>query len=408
MRHLIVLALVCCFFAKVRAEAPASLATDAPKLEAVAPPSDEEMSAALDRGIGFLLDHQNPDGSWGSARRTKDLNIYAPVPGSHQAFRAAVTSLCISSLCEAERYAGKKDERITAAIDRAEVWLFEHLPHVRRANVDAIYNVWAHGYSLPALVYLAERKPDDPAHLAKVKENVEQQLDLLSRYETVDGGWGYYDFKVGAKQPTCDSTSFVSGAILVAMHDLKRIGIEPPERLVKRAVESIQRQRRPDFAYLYGEQFKFRTGAGINDPGGSLGRSQCCNIALRLWGDEKVTNEIMSAWLDRLFARNGWLSIGRKRPVPHEAWFQVAGYFYYFGHYYGALCIEALPEAERAEFQSHMAHTLIGLQETDGSWWDYPFYDYHQPYGTAFALMTLYRCRNAPVSAEATASPSDG
>ena len=32
-------------------------------------------------------------------------------------------------------------------------------------------------------------------------------------------------------------------------------------------------------------------------------------------------------------------------------------------------------------------------QEKDGSWWDYPLYDYHQPYGTAFALMTLARCR---------------
>src|SRR5690349_15631959 len=142
MRRLLILAIVTGSIATARAEAPESLATDAPKLEAVAPPSDEELNAALDRGIGFLLDHQNPDGSWGSARRTKDLNIYAPVPGSHQAFRAAVTSLCISSLCEAERYAGKKDERITAAIDRAEAWLFEHLPHVRRANVDAIYNVW--------------------------------------------------------------------------------------------------------------------------------------------------------------------------------------------------------------------------------------------------------------------------
>ncbi|NQT52944.1 hypothetical protein HQ576_12875, partial [bacterium] len=37
------------------------------------------------------------------------------------------------------------------------------------------------------------------------------------------------------------------------------------------------------------------------------------------------------------------------------------------------------------------AHTLLRLQEKDGSWWDYPFYDYHQPYGTAFALMSLVR-----------------
>jgi hypothetical protein len=33
------------------------------------------------------------------------------------------------------------------------------------------------------------------------------------------------------------------------------------------------------------------------------------------------------------------------------------------------------------------------VQEKDGSWWDFPLYNYHQQYGTAFALMTLGRCR---------------
>ena len=88
-------------------------------------------------------------------------------------------------------------------------------------------------------------------------------------------------------------------------------------------------------------------GAGISRPGGSLGRSQACNVAMRIWGDELVTDEVLVTWLDRLFARNVWLDIGRKRPIPHESWFGVAGYFFYYGHYYAALCIEQLPPAER-------------------------------------------------------------
>ena len=35
----------------------------------------------------------------------------------------------------------------------------------------------------------------------------------------------------------------------------------------------------------------------------------------------------------------------------------------------------------------------MGLQEKDGSWWDFPLYDYHQQYGTAMAIMSLHRCR---------------
>ena len=72
----------------------------------------------------------------------------------------------------------------------------------------------------------------------------------------------------------------------------------------------------------------------INRPGGSLGRSQACNLALRLYGDKRITDDVLKTWLNRLFARNGWLSIGRKRPIPHESYFFVAGYFYYYGHWY--------------------------------------------------------------------------
>jgi hypothetical protein len=73
----------------------------------------------------------------------------------------------------------------------------------------------------------------------------------------------------------------------------------------------------------------------------------------------------------------------------------VAGYFFYFGHYYAARCIDLLPEKDRGPFQDQLAHILLALQEKDGSWWDYPMYNYHQEYGTAFALMSLVRCKRA-------------
>ena len=40
-----------------------------------------------------------------------------------------------------------------------------------------------------------------------------------------------------------------------------------------------------------------------------------------------------------------------------------------------------------------LAHILLPLQEKDGSWWDFPLYDYHRQYGTAFALMSLGKCK---------------
>ena len=40
-----------------------------------------------------------------------------------------------------------------------------------------------------------------------------------------------------------------------------------------------------------------------------------------------------------------------------------------------------------------LAQILLRKQEKDGSWFDYMMYDYHQQYGTAFAVMSLARCR---------------
>ena len=359
-----------------------------PRVGPIAAVEAKVLETSIQRGLEFLVGYQNPDGSWGNPTRTKGLNIYAPVPGAHHAFRTATTAMCIMALIES----GNETPETKKSLDRAEQWLLTYLPRLRRATPTAIYNVWGHAYSIQALVRM-HRRHDDEAMRERLVELIESQFDLLDRYESVDGGWGYYDFRLGTKKPASSSISFVNATVLVAFHDAKTIGVEPPKKNVDKAIAALIRQRKPDFSYLYGEYLKDRPMRGINRPGGSLGRSQACNIALRVWGDEKITDKVLDTWLHRLFARNGWLSIGRKRPIPHEAWFQVAGYFYYYGHYYAALCIEDLPAEQRGLFQAHMAQTVIPKQEKDGSWWDYPLYDYHQPYGTAFALMTLVRCR---------------
>jgi hypothetical protein len=351
----------------------------------------EKLNSGMRRGIAFLLKDQNADGSWGSPTRTKDLNIYAPVPGAHHAFRTAVTALCVMALIETD----DGSDAVRKAIERGEAFLFENLPRVRRATADAIYNVWTHGYGISALVRMHRRLPKDKERQRKIEEMIREQYQLLGRYESVEGGWGYYDFGAGTQRPDSSSTSFVNAAVLVSFHEAKEIGVPPPEKLTKHAIESLESQRQPDFTYLYGTYLRTRPVMGINRPGGSLGRTQACNLALRLWGTKVVTDKVVADWLDRLVTRQGWLDMGRKRPIPHESHFQVAGYFYYFGHYYAALCIGQLPAAQRPFYQDHLANILLDRQEEDGSWWDYPMYNYHQQWGTAFALMSLKCCRKA-------------
>ena len=292
------------------------------------------------------------------------------------------------------QFDGPRRDDIETAIDRGQDWLLEHAAKLRRAEAEAIYNVWGHAYAIQAIVRLHERARHDQDLQSQLIKLLEYQVDRLRRYQSINGGWGYYDMQAHTRRPSSSSISFTTATIMIALKEAEALGVEFPANRTQQAIDSILRQRFPDFAYAYGEYLKMVPRYGINRPGGSLGRSQACNLALRLYGDENITDEVIKTWLNRLFARNGWLSIGRKYPIPHESHFAVAGYFYYYGHYYAALCIDQLPESERSFFQDHLASILLPLQEKDGSWWDYPLYNYHQQYGTAMAICSLVRCQH--------------
>jgi len=362
-----------------------------PKAEPAEPVTARELDASIGRGVAFLLGCQRPDGSWGSADNTKGgVDIYAPPPGAHHAFRAAVTALAVSALVES----GWSDADVAAAIDRGRAWLLDHLPDLRRATPDALYNVWGHAYGIESLALLHRRAAGDDAVQRRIEECIAGQVELLERYESVDGGWGYYDFRIGSRKPAASPTTFTTATVLLALADARDLGVDVPQKLFDRGLASIHRQTKPDRSSIYGEYLKYRPEHPVNLPGGSLGRTQACNAALRRLGDPTLTDAAIRAWLERIVARNGWLDLGRKKPIPHESWFSVAGYFFFYGHYYAALCVETLPLADRPVIQDQLARIIMAIQEPNGCWWDYPFYDYHTQYGTAFAVRTLVRCRH--------------
>jgi len=101
------------------------------------PPKPSDLQAAIDRGVAFLLKDQNKDGSWGRPRLRGGVEIYAPVPGAHHAFQTGVTALCIAALIEA----GGDSAEVRQSLERAEVWMFERLPKLRRATPDALVSV---------------------------------------------------------------------------------------------------------------------------------------------------------------------------------------------------------------------------------------------------------------------------
>jgi hypothetical protein len=352
----------------------------------------ESLDTAIRRGVDFLVGYQNNNGSWGGPTRTKGLNIYAPLPGAHHAFRAGSTGLALAGMVDAN------DPRpeVKAAIAKAAAWTHSELPKLRRADQTTTYNSWGHAYGLRAItrLYRQETDPDKKAAWVRLAQ---EQVDLANRYEEVNGGWGYLDLfdDVTTRKPSGLPTSFTTATVLLAMHEARKVmAVKLDDKIVTHALAGVEAQRLPDFSYVYAFSHRMRPRYDINRPAGSLARSQACNACLRAFnGDQLVTDKVVTEWADRFLAREGFLSIGRKRPVPHETHFHISGYFYYYGIYYFTESVEFLPAAQRAKYARGLAAILLDRQEKDGSWWDYPLYDYHQPYGTGYSLMALAWCR---------------
>ncbi len=362
------------------------------------PPPTESPEAAYSLGVDFLVSTQNDDGSWGSFESSRPSEIWLGTIASHRAFRDATTALCVMALQEPSQ----TNEPARTALSRGLSYLLGAQP-VGRATGEVFYGIWTHTYVVHALskLHRDERFATQRDEIAAV---VRREIDILAANQGANGGWGYYDFGHSLSTPTgAQSTSFNTASVLIALHEAQQAGFNVDPDLIHDGLRFLERMRVPSGAYLYGISAEMRPGALFNRVKGSLGRSQSCNLALWLLGRD-ITRDELLAGARNLREQHHFIEIGKGRPYPHEAWYQTAGYYFLFGHYYAALVIDELAPADRAEYGAWLARTMHRLQDDDGSWFDFPLYGYHKAYGTAYAVMTLEVClreqRDAPAAAD--------
>ncbi|MDA1195187.1 MAG: hypothetical protein O2894_08370 [Planctomycetota bacterium] len=367
-------------------DAPA--AKDAPRPAPVV--SAETIEQAIQRGVAHLVATQKANGSWGGPAPNLHVDIYAPTPGSNRAFTVGASGLALSALVEV----GGDAPAVQTAIEKGTAYLLAN-HGVRRQRPDTLYNVWSHMYSLEAFARLLarEKRPEPRKRLLAAAQSC---VRWLERMEFVEGGWGYFNFDEQTKDPGPGSTSFTTATGVVALAMAKAQGVEVPDALLAKANKLIRRCEIPggSFAYSYATRLWVNLGTkgNINRTQGSLARTPVCILAWSMTGYEVDPKRFPQA-LDELERSGHFLRIARKYPFPHETWFQNSGYFCLYGYYYASQCIALSPESARATYKRQIAGHILGMQEKDGSWWDYQLYETHKPYGTGYALMTLARCR---------------
>ncbi len=335
--------------------------------------------------LEWLLAHQNPDGSWGTFHSTRTMEIYLDTLASHRAFHGATTALCAQALIEPAR----TDPAARAALDRAVGWVLESKP-IGTASGGTFYDVWAHTYLIDLGVRLLE-EPGFEDRESPIRAMVQREVDFSFARQSLDGGWGYYDFQGSFERPTGnESTSFNTAALIVSFDGARRVGIKLDEVRVQRAIKRLELLRLPDGAFVYGTYAIYRPGVGFNRPSGTSGRLQVCHLALYDNHAGGVGQAELAQGLGHLRDRHHYIEIGRGRPRPHEAFYSNSGYYYFFGHYYASRVIGTLEDqVQRESFRVWLDDLMRRIQFTDGSWFDYPLYGYGHAYGTGFGLLTM-------------------
>ncbi len=357
-------------------------------IDRTGPITPDQVRAAIEKGVDFLLKDQNGDGSWGGPQdsiTTWSGDMWSH-PETHRAWKVATTGLCCAALIEV----GRSDDAQKAA-DRAVRYLIDNAD-VKRPNVWDTMNNWAYIYGLQGLAtaYGSSRYEGSPLR-AEIAEAVPHYLDNLARFQSLNGGWGYLEFDTPRTRRPQWATSFMTAAAVVAMQQAKREGFDVDPKMIDRAVRVINRCRLPNGAYTYRvRNVPNLDSEYIDQVKGSLSRIPVCQTALILSGQE-IPLEDRKFGLAHFFRDHKFLDIAMHRPIPHEAYYFNSGYFYMFGHYYASLVIEGLPSADRPVYWPKLWREIMKIQQEDGSMWDYDMHRYDRPYGVAYGLMALGR-----------------
>jgi hypothetical protein len=343
----------------------------------------EDAAIAIRGGLQFLLSEQNEDGSWGGVTNATFTSSFAN-PATYRMWQVGTSALATRSMLEL----GSSDAHAAAA-DRGLDYLMANARLVRPAEWD-VDNNWGLVYSLDAV----SRALQHPRYASGEKAEALRKtgatlLEGLAKYQSPNGGWGYYSNPNAGWRPEW-ATSFMSAVALLSLIEARAAGLEVDDKIYDAAVRAVQRSRLPSGAYEYSVNAlpRHMSMESINQIKGSLGRIQVCNLALYRAG-AGVTVEDLSWGLEEFVKHHKFLDVARNKPIPHEAYYANAAYFYLFAHYYAGQVLDQLPAAERAKFAPHVQAGILRARQQDGSMWDFWIASNTKPYGTAFGTLGL-------------------
>ena len=338
----------------------------------------------LEKNIAFLRGAQEKDGAYGSQRNMLLTDLWEN-PESHRSWRVATSAIVAMAFLDHD------DPQDFERVDRALDYVIANSDLKRPSDWDTD-DVWGLVYGLQGCAH-ALKHPHyrDGERADRLRRAAKDFLARLERRQSPRGGFGYYADADAAWRSEWATTFTTSNAIL-ALVEAREAGIEFDAKMLEAAMKAVHHCRTPEGSFTYDVQPIAVPSSleSIDHVQGSLGRIQVCNFAL-VRGGEKVPETTITWGLDQFFRQHRFLDCARMRPIPHEAYYKNAGYFWCYAHLYAGEVIGTLSDERRAEYGPKLWAELAKVMKDDGSLWDYPYMDFTHVYGTAFSAVAILR-----------------
>ena len=336
------------------------------------PVASDQLQALVERSLGYLLDHQDPDGTW---------------PVETALYRIAISAFAAKALLLWEKDSPPAlQKRIHAALARFEKRAIKHLNRADPKQANTFGATYLVDYFLAA-----KRLAPTEANLA----HLTQAAQFLIAGQCPNGAWSYsYQFGTNwrggfggwPRTKRGRTHSINTGPTLGFLLGARAAGAKLETKAIDRGLAVLAKMRSAPgvFTYTYPDPISFRR----SDQ--SIARGPSCEQALFL-AEKASAQDLLKALRSFMKLRAALRAPVKLDPSwssPHN----FSSYFFFYAYYHGALAWKTLeaqkPHRDEARKALRLLRAdLLQIPELDGSWMDFP--DLGKPYGTAAALLVL-------------------
>lgn len=274
-------------------------------------------------------------------------------------------------------FAAPRDEAACAAVDKALAFVLKELgdPLLTPSSENAYdVRIWGHAYALEFLCHIRQFKRAGD-HAKEVDQWIARLVRTLTAEEIAGGGWNYAGHNRQA--------SFVTAPVTQALLFASAQGEQVPAEVLDRARIVLTESRAETGAFVYAGTL--RASADTRLPG-SAARSAACEATLLLLG--AGSQEALRSAVDAFATHWEELAKRRRQSGTHEGEYNIAPYYFYYGHRYAAQAIELLPPAMRPAERARLLRLILKTRDDDGTWNDRVFAR-SRNYGTAAIVLAL-------------------